>query len=158
MKNVLFLFLCIAQLSIAQNKLVHGFNDGNARQELKTAFAFLAGACDGFSQTLYAHYPLFEEKFPGADASFWNPAISWKNKYANGDPLQGEKYFGSSTVFVFTTDAYHLFRTINKMNLITIGGLEFSEKKQWYLYALDLVIYSLVYSAGFHFTYSIIFN
>ena len=37
---------------------------------------------------------------------FWfNPAISWKNKYKNGDSEQGEKFFGSSTVFVWITDA-----------------------------------------------------
>ncbi|MFN0275416.1 MAG: hypothetical protein ACKVPJ_06715 [Chitinophagales bacterium] len=159
MKNLILPFFLFATCTYAQNnKIDLGFDDGNARQELKTAFAFFAGACDGFSQTLYAHYPVFQEKFPTANEAFWNPAISWKNKYENGDPLQGENFPGSSTVFVFTTDAYHLFRTLNKLNLVTIGGLEFSERKEWYEYALDMVIYSIVYSAGFHLTYSIVFN
>jgi hypothetical protein len=40
--------------------------------------------------------------------SFLNPSISWRNKWANGDPAQGEAYPGSSTVFVLFTDGWHL--------------------------------------------------
>jgi len=43
---------------------------------------------------------------------FWNPEISWKNKYKNGNVLDGPKFFGSTTIFVFITDAWHLFNTI----------------------------------------------
>ncbi|MBC8047000.1 MAG: hypothetical protein H7Y00_09415 [Fimbriimonadaceae bacterium] len=141
-----------------KQKIDLGFRDNNSRQEIKTVVALISGMCDGFSQTLYAHYPEFQKKFPGANEEFWNPAISWKNKYENGDPALGERFPGSTTVFVFSTDAYHLFRTINKANLITIGGLEFSERKKFKEYALDLVIYSIVYATGFHLTYSIIFK
>jgi hypothetical protein len=42
--------------------------------------------------------------------TFWNPQVSWKNKWKNGDKSQGEKFFGSSTFLVFTTDAWHLFK------------------------------------------------
>jgi hypothetical protein len=46
---------------------------------------------------------------------FWNPKISWKNKWENGDKDNGERFLFSSTLFVFTTDAWHLakfFRNI----------------------------------------------
>jgi hypothetical protein len=39
---------------------------------------------------------------------FFNPKISWRNKWKDGDPEKGEAYPGSSTVFVLFTDAWHL--------------------------------------------------
>lgn len=41
---------------------------------------------------------------------FWNPQESWKNKWK--EDLKTEKFPGSSTIFVFTTDAWHLFKFI----------------------------------------------
>lgn len=43
---------------------------------------------------------------------FTDPALSWKNKWKNGDRKQGELFFGSSTFLVWTTDAWHLFKTL----------------------------------------------
>lgn len=43
-------------------------------------------------------------------SSWWNPSESWKNKWKNGDPNQGEKFLGSSTIFVSFTDGWHLFQ------------------------------------------------
>lgn len=48
----------------------------------------------------------------GGDINDWGPfwsQSSWRRKWKNGDPKQGEKFFGSSTVFVMFTDAWHLF-------------------------------------------------
>jgi hypothetical protein len=39
---------------------------------------------------------------------WWYMNRSWAMKWKNGDKEQGEKFLGSSTVFVFTTDAWHL--------------------------------------------------
>ena len=85
---------------------------GQQRQKLKFSeeFApvttmFMAGAFNGVSQDLLFHYNEFESTFPTANAQFWNPELSWTNKYKNGDPLQGAKFPGSTTIFVGTTDA-----------------------------------------------------
>ncbi|RNI30936.1 hypothetical protein EFA69_06495 [Rufibacter immobilis] len=40
---------------------------------------------------------------------FWNPAVSWKNKYKDGDSGKGERFFLSTTALVFLTDGWHLF-------------------------------------------------
>lgn len=42
---------------------------------------------------------------------FWNPKESWKNKWKDRDKSNGERFFGSSTIFVFLTDAWHLFQS-----------------------------------------------
>jgi len=41
-----------------------------------------------------------------------DPRISWKNKWKNGDPAQGEAFILSSTAFVTTTDAWHFFKAV----------------------------------------------
>ena len=43
---------------------------------------------------------------------WWNPSISWINKWKNGDHTQGEKFWGSSRWFVRFTDAWHFFQGI----------------------------------------------
>jgi hypothetical protein len=34
---------------------------------------------------------------------------SWRNKWKNGYPADGERFWGSSTIFVWLTDGWHLF-------------------------------------------------
>ena len=146
----LICFLFISQISFSQIEL--------NKPEITIPFALFAGMCDGVSQTLYSHYYAFENLFPEANDQYWNPYQSWTNKYRNGDPGQGPKFIGSTTVFVSMTDAFHLLRTLNKLNLVTLGALEFSEKRTWQEYVIDLILYSAVYSAGFTLTYDIIFK
>ncbi|QQR76817.1 hypothetical protein IPJ63_00925 [Candidatus Nomurabacteria bacterium] len=129
---------------------------------VKTGLVFIAGASDGVSQTLAFHYEYFQNDFPDAPQNYWNPDSSWYNKWANGDPNQGEAFPGSSTMFVWTTDGYHLFRTISKTSLVS--GICFGtvvnvyDQKKWWIYLTDFVLYSVAYSAGFHLTYTLMFG
>lgn len=41
---------------------------------------------------------------------WWNPDTSWKLKWKNGNPSEGEKFPGSSTIFVRFTDGFHFFQ------------------------------------------------
>ena len=43
---------------------------------------------------------------------FWNPDISYKNKWKGGIKSNGEKFLFSSTALVFLTDAWHLFSSL----------------------------------------------
>ena len=66
------------------------------------------GLCNAIMDTLQFHFD--KSMFP--DTNFWNPKKSWKNKYKNGDANQGEKFPFSTTLLVFTTDAWHLSKSI----------------------------------------------
>jgi len=44
--------------------------------------------------------------------NYWNPSISWMNKYKNNDPTLGPKFFGSTTFLIWSTDAWHFFQMI----------------------------------------------
>ena len=49
---------------------------------------------------------------------FWDWRISWRNKWKVGDKSNGEKYLFSSSIFVFLTDGWHLFKALMLMFLI----------------------------------------
>ena len=56
------------------------------------------------------------------DKEFWDPSISWRNKWKGGKRKNGEKFLFSSTILVFTTDAWHFFKFI-RVNSLIVGSL-----------------------------------
>lgn len=127
------------------------------------ATQFTAGALDGFSEVLLHRYNRFERRHPHANPRYWRPSESWVNKWRNGDPAQGERFPGSSTVFVWTTDAYHLART--GRNLTMRAGLVYAavaardqRLKPWQTFAIRFVVSSAAFSAGFHLPWSILYK
>ena len=114
---------------------------------------FLAGAVNGVNQDLLFHYNEFESTFPNANPQFWDPDISWRNKYLNGDPAQGERYLGSSTIFAGFTDGYH--STILARNLFITTSICLSpQTRGWKPFLTKTLIYSLSYGLGFELVYS----
>lgn len=76
-------------------------------------FAF-AGMAEAVMDTL--QFKFYTSVFRKYNGYFWNPDFSWQNKWKQGDPKFGPKFFGSSTFLVWTTDAWHLFKWIrNRM-------------------------------------------
>jgi len=115
---------------------------------------FLAGASKGFNETLQFHWKEFHRQFPHANAQWFNPAISWRNKYKNGDPSQGSKSFLSTSVLIMFTDQYHLNNFITKMSWGTAIVIKLGEgKKRLKHYLLDFLYYAVCYQAGFSATY-----
>ena len=68
----------------------------------------ISGASRGYEQVVNYHYDRFKAVHPNANDMFFNPLISWRNKYKNGDPAQGPKFPFSTTALVWTTDFKHL--------------------------------------------------
>jgi len=113
---------------------------------------FLAGAANGINQDLLFHYHEFESTFPNANPQFWNPDLSWRNMYLNGDPLQGERFPGSSTIFAGFTDGYH--STILVRNLFITTSICLSpQTRGWKPFLTKTLIYSLSYGLGFELVY-----
>jgi len=61
------------------------------------------------------------DKLSSLKQSYWRKSISSVNKWKNNDPKQGEKFWGSSTVLVSLTDAWHLFDVIRDFSFIFCG-------------------------------------
>jgi hypothetical protein len=128
----------------------------------------LSGMIDGTIETINYHYDYgFKPRFPKANAQFWDPSLSWANKYKNGCPAQGPKFTGSTDVFVWTTDAYHLLRTANRAvecgTLVyyvnkNCSGTPLTGKKKWKAMATDFVVLTVIRSIGFNITYALLFK
>lgn len=82
--------------------------------------------------------------------SWVNPSISWKNKWKNGDPAQGERFFGSSTFLVFVTDLWHLSKFM--MLLLIMCAVVFYKPlvNTW----VDILILYCVFTITFEIFYS----
>lgn len=121
---------------------------------LTGGLVFVGGAAKGFNETLQFNYKIFEKTFPGANKQWFDPKVSWRNKYEGGNPDNGPKYFLSTSLLVMFTDQYHLNNFIQRMALMSAIVLKIGEgKKPFRHYLLDLAYYSACYTAGFAATY-----
>src|SRR5690349_8641857 len=114
----------------------------------------LGGSCKGFNETLFFHYKVFARKFPNADRKWFDPRLSWMNKYKNRNPDDGPKFPLSTTLFAFTTDQYHLNNFIGRSAILSALVIKIGDgKKPFKYYLIDLLYYGLCYQAGFALTY-----
>ena len=114
---------------------------------------FCSGFCEGVMDKLQFHYhkSIFVN-FP--NTLFWNPADSWKNKYKNGNPVNGEKFLFSTSFLVSLTDGWHLFKLIRTfllfISLVFIGYLG-DDLSSLIMY---LIIARTLYGIGFYVSYN----
>ena len=82
--------------------------------------------------------------------SYWIKSISSDNKYKNGDPKQGAKFWQSTNALVMFTDAWHLFQFFYKTSLIisfTIVGYLISINEY---FAIGIFTNQILIAAIFH--------
>lgn len=125
------------------------------KQIAPASLVFAAGAFDGLNQALQFRYSGFKKAFPKANDQWYDPSKSWRNKYKNGDPEQGRKFFGSTSFFVGVTDAYHATRTLsNGLNATAIVVKINDGKKKWWVYVSEVIGLWLVNRVGFSLVYN----
>ncbi len=126
------------------------------RKEIPSlSLTFISGFADGSAESLKWHYDAVDKKFNLND-NYWNPNISWRNKYAGGLSANGPKFMGSTTYLVWTTDGYHMLRAARNLSITTAIVIHPWRKKKWYMYVADGVIHYVVYNAGFYLSYNVI--
>lgn len=124
---------------------------------LKWGLGFISGAARGLNQTIAFHPDRFFARYPNADRGYWDNSISWRNKWRNGDPQQGEAFLGSSTVFVWSTDALHLSGTISNVTGVASLSIPLYKgcgKMNLWRHLAQVGITSAGYWLGFHSVYS----
>jgi hypothetical protein len=152
MRKLLPLLLLVSFNLKAQEKFKF-----NLKQDLPVlASLFAGGMADGLNQAIEFRYSDFKHVFPNANDQFWNPQISWTNKYKNHNPADGPAFIGSTGPFVALTDGYHLTRFLN--NNFVIGAIVYKigtgKKEKWYYTLIRSFEYSLVNRLGFILVYN----
>jgi len=139
-------------IGIEPKKISHWKMDKN--KVITGGLVFMAGASKGFNETLMFHWDAVHQRFPNANPNWYNPEVSWKNKYRDGDPTNGAKFPLSTTMLVATTDQYHLNNFINKTAWISTIMIKMSEpRKSFKHYFLDMLYYTACHQMGFALTY-----
>ena len=117
-----------------------------------TILIALAGLFNGAADSLQFH---FKRSFARSwNPLFWNPSQSWRNKYKNGDPEQGRRFFGSTTFLVLFTDAWHLikFAQMACFRLAVVLLLPFA----WYWLIGSYFGLWAIQAAAFHIPYTLL--
>lgn len=68
----------------------------------------VSGVARGVNQVISHKYNYYLDRHPRTNQNWSNPNKSYLNKYADRNPDNGPKYFGSTTFLVATTDLWHL--------------------------------------------------
>jgi hypothetical protein len=93
------------------------FGQIDKQLQRQAAVTFVSGMAFGVHELANDKPHKIQAAFPSADMQWWDKSVSWQNKWRNGDPNQGERFFGSSTAFVGVTDADHCFGQIHTIGL-----------------------------------------
>ena len=152
------LFACMLIALTAQSQTTYELNNNKWRMDrnkyITGGLVLLGGAAKGFNETLQFHWKSFHASFPKANPSWFNPAVSWRNKYENDDPNNKANFPLSTSVLVFLTDQYHLNNFVNKGAITAALVIKIGEKKKRFgYYVKDFLFYTACYQAGWSLTY-----
>lgn len=121
---------------------------------LAVVLCIFAGISKGITDVTSFH---FDKSIFVNKPLFWNPLVSWKNKYKDGDKNKGAKFLGSTTIFVLFTDGWHLFGFLERIFLcaafIFIGLL--IAGNLWFLFGA--LIGYIIFFLTFHLFFTTIF-
>lgn len=108
-----------------------------------------AGISEAIMDKIQFHYnkSLFSNK--RFNQFFWNPSESWKNKWK--EDFKTEKFLGSSSIFVFLTDGWHLSKFFR--NICLFIGLPLITFK-----TSNFILICVIARIMFGFTFTIFFN
>ncbi len=107
----------------------------------------LSGLAEAIMDTLQFHYG--KSIFKNFKQEFWDPSISWKNKYKDGEPAAGPKFWGSTTFFVGITDGWHFAKLLRNLFLfIGIFFLAYNYCGLWPV-LLHVIVSRLIYGISF---------
>ncbi len=104
----------------------------------------LAGISNAIMDVLKFRYS--RSVFNKFNENWWNPNKSWRNKWKNGDPEQGERFWGSSRWFVRFTDAWHFFQGLMFTSLFLSIVFYETMINAWVDFIMIYLIFTLTFS------------
>ena len=113
----------------------------------------VSGSCKGVMDTIQFHYEISIFNNVNHKQLFWDPKLSWRNKYKKNS--RSPKFWGSTTIFVFVTDAWHLFQFLTYTLIFVSLGIALlvpNTISMWIL--LLLTLYRGLFGLGFTMMYN----
>ena len=111
----------------------------------------LAATLNAVMDKLQFHYGKSTFARMESQQQWLNPQLSWRNKWLNGDPKQGEAFPLSSTALVATTDAWHLAKSlwIDCILLAIIAPFTGLARLRWWAWLLVFLGAKILYGVVF---------
>lgn len=116
-------------------------------------FFILSGLSEGVMDTLQFHYSSSKIYFL-KNKFFWDPEISWRNKYKNNDPMGGPKFLFSTNLLVGFTDAWHLFKLFRTFFLFLAVFLIFMNCQTILNCLIDVIAARILFGLSFTIVYN----
>jgi hypothetical protein len=128
---------------------------------LSVLFLALAGMCNAVMDKIVFHWD--DSVFKGSKLDWWaNPEVSYKNKWKNNSNSSGgEKFPGSSTVFVWVTDLWHFAQSF-MISFFVLAALFYGDgiinyfDNNWFNIFIDFIILKSAFSLTFELFWSVI--
>lgn len=126
---------------------------------LPATLSFCSGATWGLHEKTSHHWGEFSVRFPKANPQFWNPEVSWRNKYVGGNPDLGRKKILGVNVPVHFSDAKHLLASSTQVFGFSAGcSITLGKKVSWKEYALRVGASFVGYSLGNYVTFNLLYK
>jgi hypothetical protein len=136
---------------------------------LALACILFAGIANGTMDKLQFHFGK-SRLAKVENQQYWNPQISWENKWSKtaegklAQPLR-PAFPGSTTVFVWLTDGWHLMKFLYhgfaRLALVLSLSLPYvilkGKAAPWWAYPAAWLVLAGLQAVGFHITYTLIF-
>jgi len=117
----------------------------------------LAAICNAVMDICSHHY--YYSVFTRFNDKYWNAVHSWANKYVNGEPNMGRRkwFFGMLNVHVAFTDAWHLFKSL--MIVFLISAIPFCPTNElgienWIYYSAVIIAAGTTWNLTFNLFYN----
>lgn len=128
-----------------------GYNYSEYSMAVTTIIFLFAGYFEGGMDWLQFRLTPLHEMYK---SMFWNPMYSWRNKWKNLDPSQGEAFWQSSRLLVCLTDGWHLLKMLRNL-CIFVGLLHIAICDITIFEAiLTVIMCRIFYGLGFSTTFS----
>lgn len=116
---------------------------------------FLAGLAEGIMDWLQFRLQVSPAHWL-YNNHFWNPARSWMNKWEWGEDrlAVGERFFMSSTLFVFVTDGWHMMKLLRNLFLFLALLLISMCDISFFSALVYVVIARIMFGFGFSLTFN----
>ena len=125
---------------------------------LSILFTLTSSACEAVMDKVQFHWnkSIFSINPKKYWEDFWNPYFSWKNKYSDVSTKK-PKFIGSTTIFVFLTDAWHLFKFFKNTSIFL--SIIFSVMVGYnYNWSMNILLFSFLYGMGLRTLYGLCFT
>ncbi len=82
--------------------------------------------------------------------NFWDGEVAWRNKWKNRNPEEGERFWGSSHIFVTVCDGWHVVKMLWMIHIFLAIVLY---KPITPYFGLDMLLFFAAFAVGHHISF-----